>query len=321
MVLLLVAGAAGYCYFGERLGLPPIGAPAEVWWETRVSTEPPGGEVTLDGEPLDPRQAGLVRFRPEGPFGVLTANLGCRTIERAIDPADAGGEIVLVFDPAQVAAPFDPGVADAAARLNGEPLATGPIELQLDLCRDNHLEIQAAGYYPSEVMIPSQATPLDARTLVASLTLEPIPLGRLVLPAAGVNLVYYVDGERLDGSLKELELPEGEHELRIKNAAYWIDERSKIAIVGGETVEAQLAPPQLTTLVVQAFPANCKVYLKRPGASSWTYVDDTPVRRKLAVGRYDLRVELNPTGETRDQQIELAAGENPPVRVSFGKRS
>jgi hypothetical protein len=320
-VLVVVAAAGGYYYFGEQLGLPRLGASAEVWWETRVVTEPPGVELSLDGVPLDPQQAGLVRFRPEGPFGVLSAQLGCRTVERPLDPADAGGEIVLVIDPEEVVAPFDPGVGSAEVRLNGERLGDGAVELQLDLCRENRLQVQAAGFYPVELAIPAQATPLEARTLLAGLQLDPIPIGRLLLPESGIKLVYYVDGERLRGSTREVELTEGEHELRIKNEAYWIDVRDRVSVVGGETVEVDLAPPALTTLVVQAFPANCKVYLKRRGASTWKYFDDTPVKRRIAIGPYDLRVELNPTGETRDQQIELRAGDNPPVRVSFGKRS
>jgi hypothetical protein len=73
----------------------------------------------------------------------------------------------------------------------------------------------------------------------------------------------------------------------------------------------------LTTLEVQAYPANCKVHLRRPGGK-WKYLDDTPARKKIAVGRYEVRVTLNPTGESREQIIELTAGANPPVRVSFG---
>ena len=85
-------------------------------------------------------------------------------------------------------------------------------------------------------------------------------------------------------------------------------------------LEPDLAPPPLTTLVVKAFPANCKVYLRKPGGR-WKYVDDTPTRRRIAVGRYEVRVTLNPTGESRERTVELVAGDNPPVRVSFGKRS
>ena len=133
-----------------------------------------------------------------------------------------------------------------------------------------------------------------------------------------LNLVYQLDGKRVNPEDGPFELPEGEHDLRLKNATYWIDVRRKIEVKGGEQLTADVRTPELTTLVVQAFPANCKVYLRKAGGK-WKYVDDTPARRRLAVGRYDLRVKLNPTGETKDQTIELIAGENPPVRVSFGR--
>ena len=53
--------------------------------------------MALDGAPIDPIQAGVVQFRSDGPYGVLSASYGCREIERAIEPTDAGGEVVLVF--------------------------------------------------------------------------------------------------------------------------------------------------------------------------------------------------------------------------------
>jgi hypothetical protein len=114
-------------------------------------------------------------------------------------------------------------------------------------------------------------------------------------------------------------LAEGEHEIRLKNEHYWIDVRSRVAVVGGQTARPPADLPPLTTLVVQAFPANCKAYLRRPGGE-WKYLDDTPLQRRLAAGDYELRIKLNPTGETREQALRLEAGNNPPVRVSFGRR-
>ena len=93
-------------------------------------------------------------------------------------------------------------------------------------------------------------------------------------------------------------LPEGRHEVRLKNEHYWVDVRRTVVVVGGQQVEAGVAPPELSTLVVQAYPANCKVYLRRPGGR-WKYMDETPTERRVATGRYEVQVELNPTGEPR----------------------
>jgi hypothetical protein len=39
----------------------------------------------------------------------------------------------------------------------------------------------------------------------------------------------------------------------------------------------------------------------------------------LAAGRYALRIESPVSGESREQEIQLAPGANAPVRVSFGR--
>jgi len=317
IILVLVAAAAAAYHYRERLGLAELLTPAEIWWEARVTTEPPGVEIVLDGAPLDPTANGVVRFKPEGPFGVLSATLGCRTVERPLGAEDAGAEVILVLDPVELAWLFDPGIADVDVRLNGERLGAAPLDLELDLCRENELVLEADGYRPVALSIAAKATPLEARRLLAGLALEPIPRGGLILPRSPVKLVYYVDGRRLDDPESEIELAEGEHVVRMKNEAYWIDVTRKLNIVGGETLEPDFSPPPLTTLEVQAYPPNCKVHLRRPGGK-WKYLDETPARKRIAVGRYEVRVTLNPTGESRERVVELVEGPNPPIRVSFG---
>jgi hypothetical protein len=160
-------------------------------------------------------------------------------------------------------------------------------------------------------------TPLDARTRLAEVKLVPIPRGRVILPRhKGVELVYYVDGKRLRSTPDDLELEEGEHEIRIKNEYHWIDDRKTVRVVGGETVEADFGRLAFADLAVQAFPSNCKVYLRRPGGR-WRYMDETPASRRVATGRFQVKVELKPTGETNVRDIELREGDNPPVRFSF----
>ena len=102
-------------------------------------------------------------------------------------------------------------------------------------------------------------------------------------------------------------------------ASHFIDDRRTVQVVGGETVSVGLGEVELATLVVQAFPSNCKVFVRRPGGR-WRYIDETPANRRVAAGPYEVKVELNPTGETVVRQIELMSGGNAPVRVSFGKR-
>jgi hypothetical protein len=294
--------------------------PTEVWWETRVRTEPPGIPVELDGVELAEDSGGVVRFRPEGPFGVLTAREGCRVAEHRIDAADAGAEVVLVLDPAELTWTIDPGIDGAEISVNGESLGSAPLEVAFDLCRENRVALNAAGFLPVSLDLPAGTTPLESRTLLNGLVMAEIPRGELLLPSGNIDLVFYVDGVRQPKGAERLELTEGEHEIRAKNEYFWVDVRRKVDIAAGETVTPNLNLPQLTTLTVQAFPPNCKVHLRRPGGK-WRYIDETPLKRKLATGRYEVRITLNPTGEEQEHSVELVPGTNPPLRVKFGGRA
>jgi hypothetical protein len=319
VILLGAAGGAGY-YFREELGLFPSGPAPVTWLEAHVRAEPAEAVLELDGVPLDPQEGGLVRYRLDGPAVTVTASHACRREERELLPADAGGEVVIVLDPVRLDWRLDPEAAGSNVRLNGERLGTTPLDVELDLCQDNSLRFEASGFRPAEIDIPAGATPLEARRLLADLQLSEIPKGTLVLPETSTRVVFRLDGRRLESGERQVELPEGQHTLRATNDTYWIDVQVPVEVAGGQTVSPQLSLPALTTLVVQAFPANCKVFLRRPGGS-WKYLDDTPMSRRIAVGRYEVRVQLNPTGETREQTIDLKPGENPPIRVAFGRNS
>jgi hypothetical protein len=313
--ILVGLAAAGIWTF--RDSFMPSGPPAPVWLETLVRTEPPDLEILLDGEPL--AEPGRVRFQSAEPFGLLTATHGCRTTEHRLDPADAGQTVVLVADPAELAWSIDPAVPGATVSLNGAAIGTTPREVRLDLCRENRLEVQAAGYRPAIIEVAAGATPLEARKLLYEISLEQIPRGRLVLRVSDIQLVFYLDGRRLGKDDRDMELEVGDYRLRYKNEYHWIDRRTTLSIHDGQTLTPDLPGLGLTSLVVQAFPANCKVYVRKRG-EKWRYIDETPATRRVAPGRYEVKVVLNPTGEERLRDVELVPGDNPPLRVAFGKR-
>ena len=99
-------------------------------------------------------------------------------------------------------------------------------------------------------------------------------------------------------------------------AGHWIDQRRKIDVEDGKTARPAVGV-SLASLVVQAFPSNCKVFVRRP-EGEWKYLDETPAERRVATGDYEIKVQLNPTGETRVQKIKLKESGNAPVRVAFG---
>jgi hypothetical protein len=314
LVVVLGAGGAAAWVYREPLMAFVKPAPREVWLETRVRTDPPGLPVTLDGEPL---QSETVRYLAKEPFAVLAVSEGCRVTEHTLSAADGGAEVVLVPDPTEVELLVDPAVDGARVRVNGEASATAPVSVALDLCRENTIAIEAEGHHDETVVLAAGATPLEARTALTGMRLRPIPKGLLELAKAAVSLRYYVDGEEVKRGDSPIELYEGRHKLRLVNAKLWIDVTQTVEVRGGETVRPALSLPGVGTMVVQAFPANCKVYLRRRGGR-WRYLDDTPMRRELAAGRYELKVELKRTGDVRVRDVLHEPGDNPPIRISFG---
>ena len=319
IAIVLVLGAlAGAAFFlRERLGLMKYFERPPVEYQAAVHVEPPEAVVRLDGKPLDPAARTAVRWGETSP--VLTVELGCRREERRLGPGDAGSEVAVVLEPVQMAQAVDPGVP-ATAELNGQALGQTPLDVALDLCRANRLTLSAAGYREASIEIPQAATPLEARRLLAAASLVPIPRGTLVLPTAAVALDYWVDGARVDRGASRLELAEGTHQVRVTNEAYWIDETRDVEVLAGREQRADIAVPDLAMLVVYSYPPNAKVDLRKPGGK-WKYVDDVPLRRKLAAGAYEVRVTLKATGESRTREVVLEPGTNPEVRISFGGAS
>jgi predicted Ser/Thr protein kinase len=285
---------------------------AAAFFETTVRAEPAGASVTLDGAPLGKP---LLRVPAEGPFPRLSAAAGCRQVEHLVAPSDAGREIVLVLDPEKATVAVDAGVEGAALRVNGEARGSSPREMELDLCRENRLEASADGYTPAAVVVPAGATPKDARAAAAALRLAAIPTGRIVVPAPGSPVRWLVDGKprtREDGALR---VPAGRREVRAVNEDTFVDVAATVEVPPDGSVEADLRVPALAELLVQAFPPNAKVYVRRGGG--WRYLDDVPLERRVAAGTYELRVEYVPTGATQDRKVTLRPGENPPLRFAF----
>jgi hypothetical protein len=59
------------------------------------------------------------------------------------------------------------------------------------------------------------------------------------------------------------------------------------------------------------------VALRRGARDPWKDVDDTPVRKAIAPGDYQVRVTYVPTGEVKERDVRLKPGDNPPVRFAF----
>jgi len=334
ILLLLLVGlaAAGYVFRQEIVDLyndmsveeptpePPVAVVPSGGDRitATVRTDPAGLPVLLNGEMLEGNQ---VEFSVAGPFGTLSASQECRSVQYVLDARDAGQEVVLVLDPLRLNLILPAPVEGTVIRLNGGSGLPAPADIDLDLCQENIVEFHANRYFSVIRTIPAGATPLEARSAISGVSLEPLPLGIVELPTASYPLVVRVDGMRAAEGIDSLELSEGDHTVRLTNERYWIDVTAKVQVVGGETSTPFATLPRLAELTVLAYPPNCKVYLAHRSGGKWRYVENTPLNDyKIAAGRYRIRVELINTGAVRDQELELNAGPNPPVRVSFGGR-
>lgn len=291
----------------------PAVASSPRWHEARVRTEPAGIPVRLDDEPLS---GNVVRFRSKEPRSVLSASEGCRGAEHRLDPSDAGTEIVLVMDPSRVEVVAGAERPGARVRLNGVEAGTSPARLSLDLCRENRVELVAEGFRPARVTMPRATTPLEARTAVAGLDMEPLARGRLLLPDLKQPVSFYVDGKPARRTKEGIELTEGPHEVRAVSEKLWIDVRTSVDVPAGGLVTPQLEMPPVASIAVQAFPSNCKVYVRKSG-EPWRYMDDTPTNLRVAAGSYRVRVEFPARRQVREREVHLRPGENPPLRFSF----
>lgn len=306
-LVVVVAGIAAWLV-PKFLGPPPVPLA-----HATVRAEPASASLSLNGTPLTTAE---ISFPAAGPYGVLTATQGCREAKHRIEPADAGREIVIAVDPVTAEVSVDPGVAGAKIALNGKDAGAAPASLTLDLCRDNAIDATADGYRPAHAAIPPKATPLEARNAAAGLRLEAIPMGRLVLPATRVPVTFSVDGQPARGAA--LDLPAGTHEVKAASAEHFVELTTHVDVPPGGSATPRFEIPALARLVVQTFPPNCRVSLQRDG-SPWREIGETPLRYELAPGRYAVHIVSALNGETRDEQIDLRAGINAPLRVSFGR--
>ena len=297
------------------LHVGPFAPPKVAMLTARVRTEPPGLPIRMNGAPLS---GDTVEFPAGGPFAVLGASQGCREAKHRLEAADAGAEIVLVLDPDHAAVAIDPGVPGARVVVNGAEAGTVPATIDIDLCRNTTVELRAEGYRNAVTTIPAKATPLDARSAAGGLKLELIPTGRLLFPVTRVPTQFFVDGKPAARASSGLELPAGTHEVRATIDDRFVDVAVRLEVPPGGTATAAFPMPALARLVVQTFPPNCRVELKRAG-SKFRPMGETPLRYEVAAGSYVLRVESPLSGESREQDISLSPGINAPIRVSFGR--
>jgi len=311
---LVACALVGTAFLLGRRGAVENGA-ARDSIELSVRTEPAGLPVTLDGRPIE---SGPIRVALAGASGELAARWKCRSAVRRIDRSDALGEVVLVLDPVEVEIPAGPSLPGASISWNERPAVPSPASIRLDLCQENRIEASARGHRSQRVVLPAGSTPLQARSALIGMELSRLRSGRILLPEAPASVALLVDGRQVRRRGGSVTVEEGRHEVRALAERIGIDVRTEVDVPPNGEVLAELAFPAVASVEVQAFPSNCKVYVKPSGGTGWRYMDDTPATLRLVAGVYRVRVRFDADGTEQEREVRLAPGQNLPLRFARG---
>jgi len=281
----------------------------------QVETMPHGGTIYLDGIPLaEPRVVlSLLDTRPHD----IQARAGCMeaTAEMtAADLASFGGPLVLELRPRREPVLIASEPPGARIHLNGKDTGkTTPVEIELDGCDDQAVELRRDGHKTWSQTFPSGGDFSVMSEALKSVVLQATARGTLVLPKPmGYTVDVYAGSTHLGRAGEPIVLTEGRHTLTLKNPRLFVLETVRVNVVGGQRQTPSVHYPRLGALTVQAQPSNCKVFV------DGEYVDVTPVlRRPIAAGGHRVKVVFVPDGAAREMDVSVSPGQVERVMVKF----
>ncbi len=280
-----------------------------------VETVPHGGAVFLDSIPL--AQPVVVLSRTDTRAHDIVAKAGCRQATAEMTAADLAsfkGSLVLELQNRREEVRIGSLPPGARVVLNGRDSGKAtPAKILLDGCEERTLTLQLEGYRPWTRTYTSDSLFDQMASDLATVTLDPIPKGSiLVRTQKKYDVEIYAGEKRLGRSGEPITLVEGKHALTFRNDKLFLKTTSQVTVSGGRTVTPLVEFPALGTLTVQAQPSNCKVFVDD------VYVDVTPLlNMPIASGSHKVRVVFVPNGSKKDMAVTVAAGESARVVVKF----
>jgi len=280
-----------------------------------VETMPHGGSVFLDEIPLaEPR---VVLSLDDPKAHDIRARSGCleATAEMtAADLASFGGPLVLELHARREVVAIGSEPPGARVLIDGRDTGKStPVEIELDACEHRTIELRHEGNRPWKREFDPDEGVAALATALATVSLDPIPSGNLLVTRPkGYGVDIYVGERRIGRAGEPIPLPEGKHALILRNDEIFLRERATVNVTGGRTVTPAIALAELGHLTVQAQPSNCKVFV------DGVYVDVTPMLdRPIAAGGHRVKVVFVPNGATREVGVSIAAGRTERVVVKF----
>jgi formylglycine-generating enzyme required for sulfatase activity len=205
---------------------------APAWADVSISSQPPGAEVLLDGEPAGATPAVVEALAGEHTLSLRLAGFADWSTPLAAEagvPQDLG---TVALTPAAGVLSLDSAPAGANVNLDGEFAGQTPLSLELTPDRAHRITISRAGYQRR-----SESVTLGAgETASRKLTLVPL-LGDVLLEVTPADAEVLVGGRPVGRGSQTLALPA-------------VQQRIEVRLDGYETVRRSITPrPGLEQLI------------------------------------------------------------------------
>ncbi len=345
LVIVLLALVAGAWTMPAWLGQDPLGKtrrPVEDWLSARLGgfgdairlTAPerlvpvftnPGQlalRVVSDGILLDETgQLHLPGDRKEAI--VIEVADPCYEGSRTLAPEEIGASISLEAKPRMVSVPVDSNPSKARITLDTRRLdQRTPTELPLQLCQSHVLLFSVKGRVPRELSLEAAQTREPWVKALEVVSLDPPPLGTLVVSAGRSFPVAVYDrrGRRLGKAGEKLRLTPGTHRLVLASSKVLYRKEISVQVVSGDQHTENVAYPALGSLNVFSIPADARVLATPGGGGKAREIGRTPLKGfPVVAGELEVVVE-HPGGQGSHREVVRVRGgaKSTDLRVGMG---
>jgi hypothetical protein len=289
-----------------------------------VTTEPAGLDVRVaDGNGRAHVQQGRLVFLADRTEPIrLAVDDPCREGELLVDPPGAPQEVVVETSPRRATVPIGSDPEGARVSVDGVTMdGRTPMDLELVRCEPHTITLRIAGRPERTVHLPAEEAPQPWRQALASVSIEPPPVGTIVLtksPHYPVTVLSASSGRDLGDAGEAITLPPGRYRLLLVNSDVLLRKEVTVRVEPGARREIATAYPALGTLRVISLPANAEVEGRAAGGRRYFDLGRTPLTgARVVAGRIELRVVHPDSGQVATGGITVSAGDEPTeVRVA-----
>ncbi len=307
---LAAAATAGYLFLKPGSGKPAVAAHEEkLPRPVGVATTPPGAQLFLDGKPVVAVTLASGDPRPHQ----VEARLGCLSAKAEVRNTPDQKDLTLTLVPSgSFSFRVDSTPPGAAVSVDGKE--TG-LKTPADLPRADCSAFTVTLVLEGRELWERRVDPSKEPALAASLG-DAVPRGTLRLEAASATIRFYLGDRLLGAPGQEVQLPEGEHAVRVVDPAVRGSREERVTVQGGKTARLRATAFAVGRVFLHGAPQDDgKVFVD--GA----FLDDLPLvgTQPLATGPHQFRA-VGPGGREVRFTWNVRDGEQTKV-VHFDNRT